>query len=152
MNPIWHCGVIGFWETVSKFHAVWDDRKQLSPRKGDSFTRGISLVEIMQVLFVSRKWRRQRGRQNEWDKRSNIQIRIWVKGFVWSPCLIWHKGREVMKRNDKCVFLHIYFTTRTIRYVFTGWVLKNDCSYRHFVPRIECCEFITNDSWIRGSE
>ena len=40
------------------------------------------------------------------------------------PCLIWHEGREVMKRNDKYVFLYI----RTIRrYLFTDWVLTNDC-------------------------
>ena len=46
------------------------------------------------------------------------------------PCLIWHKGWEVMKWNDKYVFLYIYFNIRTIqRYVFTGWVLKYDCSY-----------------------
>ena len=54
-----------------------------------------------------------------------------IKINVWCPCLIWHKGREGIKRNDKYVFLNIYFTSRTIqRYLFTGWVLKNDSSYR----------------------
>ena len=54
-----------------------------------------------------------------------------TKRVVFDPIVsFWHKGREVMERNDKYVFLYIYFTTRTIRYVFTGWVFKNDCSYR----------------------
>ena len=44
---------------------------------------------------------------------------------VWSPCLVWYMGREVMKRNGKYVFLYIYFTSRTKqRYLFTGWVFK----------------------------
>ena len=36
-----------------------------------------------------------------------------------------------MKENDKCFLSYIYFTPPTMqRYMFTGWVLKNDYSYR----------------------
>ena len=70
--------------------------------------------------------------------RENISNSLWnyreLHGIfmILFSCLIWHKGREVMKRNDKYVFLYGYFTSRTIqRYVFTEWVLKNDGSYRH---------------------
>ena len=66
---------------------------------------------------------------------------------VWSPCSIWHKSREVMKRNDKYVF-----TTRTIQRVHRLSVVKRLCSYRHSSQESTVVKFITNDSWNRGSE
>ena len=46
----------------------------------------------------------------------------------FTPCLVCHKGREVMKRNEKYIFLYKYFTTRTMqRHFFTGWALTVDC-------------------------
>ena len=39
------------------------------------------------------------------DDGSVIQINL----FIWSPCLIWHKGREVTKQNDKYVFYFFLF-------------------------------------------
>ena len=61
---------------------------------------------------------------------------IW-KRDVWSPRLIWHKGQEVMKRNDKYVFFYIYFTSRTIQRYLS---VDKRLFLSTLVPRIDCCE------------
>ena len=47
-----------------------------------------------------------------------------------------------MKRNDKYVFLYIYFTTWTIqRHLLTGWVLTNDTPPKNWLLWILALSF-----------